>query len=84
MHRSKEAGGLALPNPWLYFLASQLQHIAQVVRQWQDLELNLLDSSAQLLSFTTGKGVADGLEALCFNKSNKLYICPYAEDLEQG
>lgn len=35
--------------------------------------MNLLDSSLRLLSFTTEMGVADGLEALRFSKSNKLY-----------
>lgn len=62
-----------MPNPWLYYLASQLQHIARVVHPSQELELKLLDSSAKLLSFTMGTGVADGLDILHFSKSNKLY-----------
>lgn len=28
LQRDKDAGGLAIPNPWLYFVASQLQHFS--------------------------------------------------------
>lgn len=28
LQKPKESGGLAMPDSWLYYLASQLQHIA--------------------------------------------------------
>lgn len=28
LQKSKESGGLALPNPWAYYLAAQAQHFA--------------------------------------------------------
>lgn len=73
LQRPKEAWGLALPNPWLYYLASQLQHIARAVHPQRELHRNVLDSFPKLLSFNTGSGVVDDLEALHFSKSNRLY-----------
>lgn len=64
---------MALPNPWLYYLGSQLQHIARVLCPQMELAMNLQDSFNQLLSYTVGVGVVDGLEALHFSKSNKIY-----------
>lgn len=54
LQRPKEAGGLALPNPWLYYLALQLQHIARVLGPEKEPVLNLVDSTAQLLRIATG------------------------------
>lgn len=73
LQRPKDNGGLALPNPWVYYLASQLQHIARAIGPGEDLELNLRDPSAHILRFTSRREVADGLEALQYNKSNKLF-----------
>lgn len=69
----KEAGGLALPNPWLYYLASQLQHIAKVLSPSETSVFNLVDSVAHLLRVATEGEVEEGLEALRFAKSNKLF-----------
>lgn len=73
LQRPKDDGGLALPNPWVYYLAAQLQHITRVLRPTQEMELNLRDPSAQLLRFTVKCEALDGLEALHYNKSNKLF-----------
>lgn len=84
LQRSKEAGGLALPNLWLYYPVSQLQHIARVVHPQRELQLILLDSSPKLLNYTTGSEVADGQEALHFSKSNKLYPTYALMQIESG
>lgn len=73
LQRPKDEGGLALPSPWVYYLAAQLQHITRVLRPKQEIELNFRDSSAQLLRFTSKCEALDGLEALQYNKSNKLF-----------
>lgn len=64
LQHPQDARGLALPNPWLYYLASQLQHIVRVVHPPQELELNLFYSEEE------GGGWS---ETLHFSKSNKLH-----------
>lgn len=67
---------MALPNPWLYYSASQLQHIAMALRPLTEREMNLLDLFTLLLSFTVGVGVADGLETLHFSRSKNYPTYP--------
>lgn len=54
LQHPNQRGGMALSNPWLYDLASQLQHIARAISSGSSPELNLVDSTTQLLSFTIG------------------------------
>lgn len=50
MQRPKKARGLALPNPWLYYLAAQFQHIARAMVP----EGAPADPSTLILLYVTG------------------------------
>lgn len=70
LQKPKEARALALPIPWLYYLAAQLQHIARAMPNESHTE----DPTTVLLRHVTGSySVATGLEALSFAKSNKRF-----------
>lgn len=74
LQRPKEAGGLALPNPWLYYLAAQLQHIARALPLEAANEKGSINPVMALLHHVTGvHNVAMGMEALAYTKSNKLF-----------
>lgn len=74
LQRPKDAGVLAMPNPWLYYLVAQLQHL------WKGLVLTSaglswpnLDSSLYFLLHTSEvPNLPAGLEAEIFVKSK----CP--------
>lgn len=58
LQRPKDEGGLAAPNPWLYFLASQLQYL----KGWDDALST--DPVHRLLYFIAGgRGLLPALEA---------------------
>lgn len=43
LQRPKKGGGMALPNPWLYYPAAQLQHIARaMIPEGADVDLTTL------------------------------------------
>lgn len=61
-----------MPNPWLYYLASQLQHIAWDIRPVMEVETYNLDPSTRLLHYTMSREeIISGLKGLAFK--NKLY-----------
>lgn len=77
LQRSKERGGLALPNPWIYYLAAQLQHIARTMVTEQETAEGCagFDPIRALMRHTTSTtDVAEGLEALTYAKSNKRFL----------
>lgn len=58
LQHPKDEGGLAVPNPWLYFLASQLQYL----KGWDVAEST--DPAHKLLHFLAkGRGLLPALEA---------------------
>lgn len=62
----KEGGGLALPNPWIYYLAAQLQHLVGAMAR------SPASSSAKLLlTGAGGESIPEGLEAQRLQKPNK-------------
>lgn len=61
----KDGGGLAVPNPWLYYIAAQLQHLVGSMTH------EPMGSAARLMLFATGAETILGLEAHIFAKSNK-------------
>ena len=66
--RPKDNGGLALPNPWLYYLAAQLQHLVGCSGS------EPTGSSQALMLHTVGdRPIPMALEALAFAKPNKKY-----------
>lgn len=74
LQKTKENGGLTLPNPWLCYIAAQLQNIAKVIPKESSGEGNRGDPMMALLTQITGRqNVATGLQALAFTKSNKLF-----------
>lgn len=79
---------MALPNPWLYYLEAQLQHIAHAMPKEITSEGINEDPTTALLRYVTGMhSVAMEMEALVFAKSNKLfptYIMNDAKNLEQS
>lgn len=71
LQKLKDKGGIAMPNPWLYYLAAQMQHIARATPMAGEDGVN---STTALLHYVTGvDNVAEGLEGLIFAKSNKLF-----------
>lgn len=74
LQRPKDSGGLALPNPWLYYLAAQLQHLIGMFPPMGGTEIRSQSSAQQLLLHTVRKGpVPVALEALAFAKPHKKY-----------
>lgn len=66
LQHSKDSGGLAILNAWLYYIAAQLQHLVGSVSQ------DPVASAVQLLLFASeAKTIPMGLEAQLFLKSNK-------------
>lgn len=62
----KEGGGLALPNPWIYYLATQLPHLIG------DMAPGPASSSAKLMLIGSGvESIPEGLEAQQFQRPNK-------------
>lgn len=67
LQRPKDNRGLALPNPWLYYLAAQLQHLIGMLTLTEGTEIRSHSSSQKLLLHTVGKGpIPMMLEALAF------------------
>lgn len=67
LQNPKDSGGLAVPNPWLYYIAAQLQQLVGSMNR------DPPGSSAQLMLIGTGaETIPLGLEAQLFHKSNKL------------
>lgn len=67
-------GGLALPNPWLYYLAAQLQHIARAMPTDPIAVGGGVNSTTALMCHVTGvSDMAMGLEALAYANSNKRF-----------
>lgn len=61
LQRPKDDGGLALPNPWLYYLAAQLQHLIGIFRT----DMEPASSSQVIILYTIGRGpIPTALEAL--------------------
>lgn len=70
----KDAGGLGLPNPWLYYLTSQLQLFARAMHPVAGAEVGYLNPSTRPLLHTVDQiEIASGLGGLELSKSNKLY-----------
>lgn len=70
--RPKDVGGLALPNPWVYYLASQMQHIVCSMCSTAGVGEREGDPSTRLLVHTFGtEEIERGLKWLVFCKSNK-------------
>lgn len=61
LQRAKEEGGLAVPNPWVYFLAAQLQHLSGWEGERSNPQRRLLESFFQTNS------LYESLEAHKFN-----------------
>lgn len=89
LQRPKESSGLALPNPWMYYLAAQPQHIARALPHPSKKP----EASDYIIQFVRGESnVARGLEALGFSKSNKLFptyvlmqkVCNKARQIQQA
>lgn len=74
LQRPKEAGGLVMPNTWLYHLATQLQHLCKnVFLTNTELSQSRLDSSLCILLYTLKMPCLPiDLEAETFAKSNRL------------
>lgn len=71
--KGSRGGGVDQPNPWLYYIAAQLQHIGVIPKE-TIREGDRGDPTMALLTQVTGMhNVATGLEALAFAKSNNLF-----------
>lgn len=70
----KDEGGLALPNPWLDYLAAQLEHLIGVM-SWgtEQRGANGRSSETVMLHTVKGESVPVALEALAFGKPHKIY-----------
>lgn len=67
LQNPKDSGGLAVPNPWLYYIAAQMQYLIGSMAQ------HPAGSLARLLLIGSGaETIPMGLEAQMFHKSNKL------------
>lgn len=74
LQRPKESRGLALPNLWLYYLASQLQHLIGMFPPSGEAQIRVQSFAHKLLLHTVGRGpVPMALEALAFAKPHKKY-----------
>lgn len=89
LQRPKDAGGLAMPNPWLYYLAAQLQHICNGLAHTitEVLQPNLDSSIFILLYIIKMVDLPIGLKPVALAKLNRLlptftYLYPYSESLK--
>ena len=68
LQRPKDSGGLALPNPWLYYLAAQMQQLVGMFRP------TVRSSAQKLMERTVGGGpIPEALEAQAFAKPHKKF-----------
>lgn len=75
LQRPKDEGGLGLPNPWLYYIATQRQHLIGAMTRGMEREGNAFTSSELVILQTVkGESVPAALEALAFGKPDKLYL----------
>lgn len=74
LQRPKDMGRLALPNPWLYYLATQIQHFIGVMNRGVERGSTNCSSSQSLMLHTVKvESVPVALEALAFGKLHKIY-----------
>lgn len=74
LQKPKGAGALALSNPWLYYLAAQLQRIARAMPMEPVAVRRRVDSITALGGHVTEvNDVAMGLEAIYYAKCNKRF-----------
>lgn len=68
--RPKDVGGLALPNPWLYYYYIYARCMSSAIGIMENDE----DPSTRLLIHTVRiERIENGLDGLAFSTSNKLY-----------
>lgn len=74
LQRPKDDVGLELPNPWLNYLAAQLQHLIATFGTAGEAETGSQSSSQTLMLHTVHRGpIPMALEALSFTKPHKQY-----------
>lgn len=62
-----------MPNPWLYYLAAQLQHLIGVMSWGKERKgANGSSSETVMLHTVKGESVPVALEALAFDKPHKI------------
>lgn len=73
LQRPKNEGSLAMPNPWLYYMAAQLQHLIASMNKPGQLDAHLTESTVSMLLYVTRvEDIPTGPETLAFSKSNRL------------
>lgn len=74
LQHPKDWGGIALPNPWLHYLASQMQHLIGTFSGGPSSTSSMSPSTHSIMRHRMKvRDIPRGLDASCFATSNRTY-----------